>query len=62
MSTKSSLVIFAFSDYGQISKIAHLTVTEGRILRANPKNRRFARNRSLHFTGKSQKAIFCPHP
>ena len=60
MSTKSSLVIFAFSDYGQIPKIAHLTVTESRLLRANPKNRRFARNRGLTFTGKSQESTFCP--
>ncbi|WP_288552930.1 vitamin B12-binding protein [uncultured Ligilactobacillus sp.] len=37
-----------------------LPVTEGRILRANPKNRHFARNREPHFTGKSQKSLFCP--
>ena len=60
MSTKSSLVIFAFSDYGQIPRIAILPVTEDCILRANPKNRYFARNRGLTFTGKSQKAMFCP--
>lgn len=53
---------FVFHNYGQISKIAHLPVTEGRLLRANPKNRHFARNRRLHFTGKSQKAMFCPQP
>ncbi|WP_353935279.1 vitamin B12-binding protein [uncultured Ligilactobacillus sp.] len=43
-----------------MSKIAHLPVTESCILRANLKNRRFARNRELHFTGKSQKSTFCP--
>ena len=58
MSAKSSLVIFAFSDYGQISKIAHLTVTEGRLLQANLKNRHFARNRGSTFTGKSQESTF----
>ncbi|WDC82861.1 vitamin B12-binding protein [Ligilactobacillus ruminis] len=42
------------SDYGQISIIGILPVTEGCILRANLKNWRFARNRGLHFTGKSQ--------
>ena len=47
---------FVFHNYGQISRIDILPVTESRILRANPKNRRFARNRELHFTGKSQKA------
>ncbi|MDD5957969.1 MAG: vitamin B12-binding protein [Ligilactobacillus ruminis] len=29
-------------------------------LRANLKNRHFARNRELKFTGKSQKSTFCP--
>ena len=48
--------------YGQIPKIAVLPVTEGRILRAYHKNRHFARNRRLHFTGKFQKAMFCPQP
>ncbi|RGK46820.1 vitamin B12-binding protein [Ligilactobacillus ruminis] len=37
-----------------------LPVTGDWLLRANPKNRRFARNRELAFTGKSQKATFCP--
>ncbi|MBD8999105.1 vitamin B12-binding protein [Ligilactobacillus ruminis] len=46
--------------YGQILKIAILPVTGDWILRANLKNRRFARNRGLHFTGKSQKSSFCP--
>ncbi|WP_288552993.1 vitamin B12-binding protein [uncultured Ligilactobacillus sp.] len=46
--------------YGQISKIGILPVTEGCILRANPKKRPFARNRGLTFTGKSQKSTFCP--
>ncbi|WP_288720892.1 vitamin B12-binding protein, partial [uncultured Ligilactobacillus sp.] len=39
--------------YGQIPKNGILPVTEGCILRANPKKRHFARNRGLHFTGKS---------
>nr|WP_318531249.1 vitamin B12-binding protein [Ligilactobacillus ruminis] len=43
-----------------MSKIVVLPVMEGWILRANLKNRRFARNRGLNFTGKSQKATFCP--
>nr|WP_270351869.1 vitamin B12-binding protein [Ligilactobacillus ruminis] len=46
--------------YGQISKISVLPVTEVCILRANPKNRCFARNRELHFTGKFPKSAFCP--
>nr|WP_270782429.1 vitamin B12-binding protein [Ligilactobacillus ruminis] len=46
--------------YGQISKIAVLPVTEGWLLRANPKNRCFARNRELAFTGKFPKSAFCP--
>jgi len=37
-----------------------LYVTEGCLLRANPKNRRFARKRVLPFTGKSQEMAFCP--
>ena len=51
---------FVFHNYGQISKIAHLPVTEDCILRANPKSRYFARNRGLTFTGKSQESLFCP--
>lgn len=35
---------FVFHNYGQISKIDHLTVTEDCILRASPKKRPFARN------------------
>ncbi|MBT9626954.1 vitamin B12-binding protein [Ligilactobacillus ruminis] len=46
--------------YGQIPKIDHLPVTEGRLLRANLKNRPFARNRGLTFTGRFQKSTFCP--
>ncbi|MBD8999624.1 MAG: vitamin B12-binding protein [Lactobacillus ruminis] len=46
--------------YGQISKITHLPVIEGRLLRANLKNRRFARNRGLSFTGRFQKSPICP--
>ncbi|MSB57297.1 vitamin B12-binding protein, partial [Lactobacillus ruminis] len=30
------------------------------VLRANLKNRHFARNRGLGFTGKFQKSAFCP--
>ncbi|RYS72265.1 vitamin B12-binding protein [Ligilactobacillus ruminis] len=37
-----------------------LYVTEGCLLRANSKNRRFARKLVLPFTGKSQKSPFCP--
>ncbi|WP_271867416.1 hypothetical protein [Ligilactobacillus ruminis] len=48
------------SIYGQIPEIDVLPVTGGCVLRANPKNRRFARNRRLHFTGKSQKSTICP--
>ncbi|MEO2863268.1 vitamin B12-binding protein [Ligilactobacillus ruminis] len=36
-----------------MSKIDVLPVTGGCILRANPRNRHFARNGDLHFTGKS---------
>ncbi|TGJ59735.1 vitamin B12-binding protein [Ligilactobacillus ruminis] len=43
-----------------MSKIDILPVTGGWILRANLKNRHFARNGNLHFTGKSQKSKFCP--
>nr|WP_235315852.1 vitamin B12-binding protein [Ligilactobacillus ruminis] len=46
--------------YGQIPEIAILPVTGGCVLRANPRNRHFARNRGLCFTGKSQKSPFCP--
>ncbi|RGK47259.1 vitamin B12-binding protein [Ligilactobacillus ruminis] len=46
--------------YGQIPRIADLPVTADCILRANPKNQRFARNRGLHFTGRSQESAFCP--
>nr|WP_270624996.1 vitamin B12-binding protein [Ligilactobacillus ruminis] len=40
--------------------MADLSVTEGGILRANLKNRLFARNRGLGFTGRIQKTAFCP--
>lgn len=33
---------------------------EGCVLREDFKKRHFARNRGLHFTGKSQKTAFCP--
>ncbi|TGJ59125.1 vitamin B12-binding protein [Ligilactobacillus ruminis] len=46
--------------YGQNSKIGVLPVSEGWILRAEFKNRCFARNRGLHFTGRIQKSVFCP--
>ena len=39
--------------YGQIWKNEDLPVTGDWILRADLKKRRFARNRGLHFTGKS---------
>ena len=48
--------------YGQILEIDVLPVTEGCFLRADFKNRLFARNRVLSFTGKSQKSTFCPYP
>ena len=51
---------FVFHNYGQIPRIDVLPVTEDCILRANPKNRPFARNRGLTFTGKSQESTFCP--
>ncbi|WP_288720608.1 vitamin B12-binding protein [uncultured Ligilactobacillus sp.] len=37
-----------------------LPVTVRRVLRADFKNRHFARNRGLHFTGRFQKSTFCP--
>nr|WP_225416608.1 vitamin B12-binding protein [Ligilactobacillus ruminis] len=43
-----------------MSKIGFLPVTESWLLRANLKNRRFARNRGLAFTGRFQKSPFCP--
>nr|WP_270627076.1 vitamin B12-binding protein [Ligilactobacillus ruminis] len=46
--------------YGQNSKIAILPVTKNWVLRAEFKNRHFARNRELHFTGRIQKSPFCP--
>ena len=46
--------------YGQILRIAILPVIEDQFLRANLKNRLFARNRELPFTGKSQESAFCP--
>ena len=51
---------FVFHNYGQIPRIDVLPVTEDCILRANPKNRHFARNREPYFTGKSQESLFCP--
>ncbi|MSB43689.1 vitamin B12-binding protein [Lactobacillus ruminis] len=47
-------------DYGQISKIEDLPVIRSRGLRADFKNRLFARNRRLGFTGRFQKSSFCP--
>ncbi|RGK44448.1 vitamin B12-binding protein [Ligilactobacillus ruminis] len=43
-----------------MSRIDVLPVTGSCILRAYFKNRRFARNRGLHFTGRFQKSTFCP--
>jgi len=57
---RRSPFLFLMMFYGQISKIAILPVTEGWLLRADFKNRLFARNRGLAFTGKSQKSPFCP--
>ena len=48
------------ADYGHILKIAILPVTGERLLRANPRNRHFARNRGAAFTGRFQKSTFCP--
>ncbi|RGK48244.1 vitamin B12-binding protein [Ligilactobacillus ruminis] len=39
---------------------AVLPVSGRCLLRANPKNRRFARNRVLPFTGIFQESPFCP--
>ncbi|TGJ60478.1 vitamin B12-binding protein [Ligilactobacillus ruminis] len=41
-------------------KIDVLPVIGSWLLRAYPKNRHFARNRGLAFTGISQKSVFCP--
>ncbi|RGK48243.1 vitamin B12-binding protein [Ligilactobacillus ruminis] len=41
-------------------RIAVLPVSVCCLLRANPKNRRFARKWVLPFTGKSQESPFCP--
>ncbi|RGK46821.1 vitamin B12-binding protein [Ligilactobacillus ruminis] len=43
-----------------MSKIVVLPVTGDWVLRANLKNRHFARNGRLGFTGKSQKSPICP--
>ncbi|WP_288552386.1 vitamin B12-binding protein [uncultured Ligilactobacillus sp.] len=37
-----------------------MPVTVRRVLRADFKNRRFARNREAGFTGRFQKSTFCP--
>ena len=50
-STSSAKISSKFTD--KVPFLADLPVTEGGILRANPKNQRFARNRELPFTGKS---------
>ncbi|RYS79261.1 vitamin B12-binding protein [Ligilactobacillus ruminis] len=43
-----------------MSKIVVLPVAADCLLRADFKNRRFARNRGAAFTGISQKSSFCP--
>ena len=60
MSAKIRLVILFSIITGKSQKAPILPATESRILRANPKNRPFARNRRLHFTGKSQKSTILP--
>nr|WP_143454968.1 vitamin B12-binding protein [Ligilactobacillus ruminis] len=47
-------------DYGHISKIGDLPVIGSRGLRADFKNRGFARNRRLGFTDRFQKSRICP--
>ncbi|KRM82166.1 hypothetical protein FC25_GL001132 [Ligilactobacillus ruminis DSM 20403 = NBRC 102161] len=46
--------------YGQISRITVLPVTCDWLLRANLRNRRFARNGDLHFTGRFGKTRIFP--
>ena len=57
-STSSAKISSKFTD--KVPFLADLSITEGGILRANLKNRLFARNRGLGFTGKSQESAFCP--
>jgi len=57
--------IFDFFFCSYLSEIAFISVflslsTFKLHLRANLKNRRFARNRGLSFTGKSKKSPICP--
>ncbi|MSB44194.1 hypothetical protein GKD00_08420 [Lactobacillus ruminis] len=53
-----------YSACAEINALKPLGLTEplksGRHLRENFKNRRFARNRELTFTGRFQKSLFCP--
>ena len=60
MSAKIRLVILFSIITGKSQKAPILPVTESRILRANPKNRPFARSRELDFTGKSQESPILP--
>ncbi len=55
-STSSAKISSKFTD--KVPFLADLSVTEGGILRANLKNRLFARNRGLGFTGRIQKTAF----
>ncbi|EGM51726.1 hypothetical protein LRU_01240 [Ligilactobacillus ruminis SPM0211] len=55
-STSSAKISSKFTD--KVPFLADLSVTEGGILRANLKNRLFARNRGLGFTGRIQKNGF----
>ncbi|AEN77497.1 Hypothetical protein LRC_01690 [Ligilactobacillus ruminis ATCC 27782] len=57
---KRTLYVTGAAFYGQIPEIAVLPVSGCCLLRANPKNRRFARKRVLPFTGRFQKSPFCP--
>ena len=57
-STSSAKISSKFTD--KVPFLADLSITEGGILRANLKNRLFARNRGLGFTGKSQESAFYP--
>ena len=57
-STSSAKISSKFTD--KVPFLADLSVTEGGSLRANLKNRLFARNRGLGFTGRIQKTAFCP--
>ena len=53
-------VVWFFGCYGQIMEIDVLPVIKRRVLRADFKKRRFARNREADFTGRFAKTGICP--